>query len=128
MFDVNDDAKGEYRRIEVLTGPGPPAALVGGAEGADRRGDPGAGSARVRGGAALAGLLAAGIRLATRTMRQDLASAAGTTATPGFVPIVSEARSRRQWCNARRLPRLGSRSSLPVRWCASRPAWMMLAS
>ena len=26
-----------------------------------------------------------------RTMRQDLASAAGTTATPGFVPIVSEA-------------------------------------
>ena len=26
-----------------------------------------------------------------RTMRQDLASAAGTTATPGFVPIVSDA-------------------------------------
>src|SRR5277367_4677085 len=22
MFDVNDDAKGEYRRVEVLTGPG----------------------------------------------------------------------------------------------------------
>jgi transposase len=22
MFDVNDDAKGEYRRVEILTGPG----------------------------------------------------------------------------------------------------------
>jgi hypothetical protein len=22
MFDVNDDAKGKYRRVEVLTGPG----------------------------------------------------------------------------------------------------------
>jgi transposase len=22
MFDVNDDAKGEYRRVEVLMGPG----------------------------------------------------------------------------------------------------------
>jgi hypothetical protein len=24
------------------------------------------------------------------------------------------------------LPRWGSRSNLPVRWCGSRPAWMML--
>ena len=25
MFDVNDDAKGGFRRVEVLTGPGPSA-------------------------------------------------------------------------------------------------------
>jgi len=29
MFDINDDAKGGFRRIEILTGSGAPAALVG---------------------------------------------------------------------------------------------------
>ena len=46
MFDVNDDAKGEFRRVEVLTGPLP--SLVGGGEGTDRRGDPGSRCPRVR--------------------------------------------------------------------------------
>ena len=65
MFDANDDAKGELRRVEVLTGPSPSPSLVGGGEGTDRRGDPGSRCPRVRGGSALAGLFAAGIRLAT---------------------------------------------------------------
>jgi hypothetical protein len=45
MFDINDDAKGAFRRIEVLTGPGPASPLVRGPEGPDRCGDPGTGSA-----------------------------------------------------------------------------------
>ena len=90
MFDVNDDAKGEYRRIEVLTGPGRRRRWS-----ADQK-------ARI-----VAETLVPGARVSEvprrwqicsqqvfgwrRTMRQDLASAAGTTATPGFVPIVSDA-------------------------------------
>ena len=67
MFDVNDDAKGGFRRVEVLTGPGrrrrwsaeEKARIV------EETLAPGA---RVsRGGSALAGLFAAGIRLATRS-------------------------------------------------------------
>jgi hypothetical protein len=66
MFNFSDDAKGEFRRVELLTGPWSPTSLVGGREGTDCRGDPGSGRACVRGGSALAGLFPTSIRLATR--------------------------------------------------------------
>jgi len=93
MFDVNDDAKGEFRRIEVLTGP------------ARRRRWSADEKARI-----VAETLVPGARVSEvarrwqvcsqrvfgwrRAMRLDLSSVAGTTttpATPSFVPIVSEA-------------------------------------
>ena len=93
MFDVNDDAKGEYRRIEVLTGPGRRRRWS-----ADQK-------ARI-----VAEALVPGARVSEvarrwqvcsqqvfgwrRAMRLDLSSVARTTttpATPSFVPIVSEA-------------------------------------
>jgi transposase len=93
MFDVSDDAKGEYRRVEVLTGPGRRRRWS-----ADEK-------ARI-----VAETLVPGARVSEvarrwqvcsqqvfgwrRAMRQDLPSVAGTTttpATPSFVPIVSEA-------------------------------------
>jgi len=90
MFDVNDDAKGEYRRIEVLTGPGLRRRWS-----ADQKARivaetlvPGARVSEVARRWQICSQQVFGWR---RTMRQDLASAAGTTATPGFVPIVSEA-------------------------------------
>ena len=89
MFDVNDDAKGEYRRIEVLTGPGLRRRWS-----ADQKArivaetGPGARVSEVARRWQVCSQQVFGWR---RTMRQDLASAAGTTATPGFVPIVSEA-------------------------------------
>ncbi len=66
MFDVNDDARGGFRRIEVLTGPGRRRPLVGGGEGADRRGDAGARRAGFPCSAGLAGLSSAGLRVAAR--------------------------------------------------------------
>ena len=90
MFDVNDDAKGEYRRIEVLTGPGRRRRWS-----ADQKARivaetlvPGARVSEVARRWQICSQQVFGWR---RTMRQDLASAAGTTARPGFVPIVSEA-------------------------------------
>ena len=90
MFDVNDDAKGEYRRIEVLTGPGRRRRWS-----ADQKARivaetlvPGARVSEVARRWQICSQQVFGWR---RTMRQDLASAAGITATPGFVPIVSEA-------------------------------------
>jgi len=93
MFDVNDDAKGKYRRVEVLTGPGRRRRWS-----ADEK-------ARI-----VAETLVPGARVSEvarrwqvcsqqvfswrRAMRLDLSSVAGTTATPttpSFVPIVSEA-------------------------------------
>jgi transposase len=93
MFDVSDDAKGEFRRIEVLTGPGRRRRWS-----ADEK-------ARI-----VAETLAPGARVSEvarrwqicsqqvfgwrRAMRQDLPSVPGTTTTPArpsFVPIVSEA-------------------------------------
>ena len=117
MFDVNDDAKGEYRRIEVLTGTGRRRRWS-----ADQK-------ARI-----VAETLVAGARVSEvarrwqicsqqvfgwrRAMRLDLSSVAGTTATPSFVPIVSEAipaATVQRTTSAAR----GSRSDLPVRWCGS---------
>ena len=93
MFDVSDDAKGEYRRVEVLTGPGRRRRWS-----ADEK-------ARI-----VAETLVPGARVSEvarrwhicsqqvfgwrRAMRQDLPLVAGRTttpATPSFVPIVSEA-------------------------------------
>jgi transposase-like protein len=66
MFDINDDAKGKYRRVEVLTGPGRRRRWS-----ADEKARivaetlaPGARVSEVA--RALASLFAAGIRLATR--------------------------------------------------------------
>ena len=93
MFDVKDDAKGGFRRIEVLTGPARrrrwsaeekarivAETLVPGAR-------------VVRGCSALAALFAAGVRLATRgASRREAAPATSTVpVAPGFVPIVTEA-------------------------------------
>jgi transposase len=93
MFDVNDDAKGEFRRVEVLTGPGRRRRWS-----ADEK-------ARI-----VAETLVPGARVSEvarrwqvcsqqvfgwrRAMRQDSPSAhrePTTQATPSFVPIVSEA-------------------------------------
>jgi transposase len=93
MFDVSDDAKGDYRRVEVLTGPGRRRRWS-----ADEK-------ARI-----VAETLMPGARVSEvarrwqictqqvfgwrRAMRQDLPLVAGrprTPATPSFVPIVSEA-------------------------------------
>jgi transposase len=93
MFDVNDDAKGEFRRVEVLTGP------------ARRRRWSADEKARI-----VAETLVPGARVSEvarrwqicsqqvfgwrRAMRQDVASVSSERrmpATPGFVPIVSEA-------------------------------------
>ena len=80
MFDVSDDAKGEFRRIEVLTGPGRRRRWS-----ADER-RPGSSQrpwrqdTRVRGCAALADLLAAGIWLAT-------SHAAGLTVSGALKPF-----------------------------------------
>jgi transposase len=86
MFDVNDDAKGKYPRVEVLTGPGLSAdekarivaeTLV-----------PGARVSEVARRWQVCSQQVFGWR---RAMRLDLSSVAGTPTTPSFVPIVSEA-------------------------------------
>jgi transposase-like protein len=64
MFDANDDAKGEFRRVEVLTGPSRRRRWSA-EEKARIVEETLAPDPRVRGGSALAGLFAAGIRLAT---------------------------------------------------------------
>jgi transposase len=90
MFDVSDDAKGEYRRVEVLTGPGRRRRWS-----ADEK-------ARI-----VAETLVPGARVSEvarrwqvcsqqvfgwrRAMRQDWPSVVEPTTTPSFVPIVSEA-------------------------------------
>jgi transposase len=85
MFDVNDDAKGEYWRIEVLTGPGRRRRWS-----ADQKARivaetlvPGARVSEVARRWQICSQQVFGWR---RAMRQDLASAAGTTATPSPVP------------------------------------------
>ena len=93
MFDVNDDAKSEYRRVEILTGPG------------RRRRWSAEEKARI-----VAETLVSGARVSEvarrwqvcsqqvfgwrRAARRDLAATSATTAksvTPAFVPIVTEA-------------------------------------
>jgi transposase len=93
MFDVNDDAKGEYRRVEVLTGPGRRRRWS-----ADEKARivaetlvPGARVSEVARRWQICSQQVFGWR---RAMRQDLPSVPGQTttpATPSFIPIVSEA-------------------------------------
>ena len=93
MFDVNDDAKGEYRRVEVLTGPGRRRRWS-----ADEKARivaetlvPGARVSEVARRWQICSQQVFGWR---RAMRQDLPSVPGKTttpATPSFIRIVSEA-------------------------------------
>ena len=93
MFDVNDDGKGEFRRVEVLTGPGRRRRWS-----ADEKARivaetlvPGARVSEVARRWQICSQQVFGWR---RAMRQDVASVPRelrTPATPGFVPIVSEA-------------------------------------
>src|ERR1044071_7774992 len=93
MFDVNDDARGGYRRVEVLTGPGRRRRWS-----ADEKARivaetlvPGARVSEVARRWQICSQQVFGWR---RAMRQDVASVPRelpTPATPGFVPIVSEA-------------------------------------
>ena len=93
MFDVNDDAKGEYRRVEVLTGPGRRRHWS-----ADEKARivaetlvPGDACQRLRDAGRSVSQQVFAWR---RTMRQDLPSVPGKTttpATPSFIPIVNEA-------------------------------------
>jgi transposase len=95
MFDVNDDAKGDYRRVEILTGPG------------RRRRWSAAEKARI-----VEETLAPGARVSEvarrwqvcpqqvfswrRAARQDMTTTparAAESVTPAFVPIMSEAMS-----------------------------------
>jgi transposase len=93
MFDISDGAKGEYRRVEVLTGANrtwPPATLVGRARIVAETLVPGARVSEVARRWQVCSQQVFGWR---RAMHQDLPSVTGTTrtlATPSFVPIVSE--------------------------------------
>jgi transposase len=125
QLDVNDDGKGGYRRVQILTGPGRRWSAED--------------KARI-----VAETLVSGVRVSEvarrwqvcsqqvfgwrRAMRQDLPSLPRTTtmpATPGFVPIVSEA------VPPVTLPDASSSAPvIEVRLAgayASCPAWMMLA-
>ena len=91
MFDVSDDAKGGFRRVEVLTGPGRRRRWS-----ADEKARivaetllPGARVSEVARRWQVCSQQVFGWR---RAMRQDLPSVATTPpAAPSFVPIVSEA-------------------------------------
>jgi transposase len=93
MFDVSDDAKGGFRRVEVLTGPGRRRRWS-----ADEKAQivaetllPGARVSEVARRWQVCSQQVFGWR---RGMRQNLPSVPETTTTPatlGFVPIVSEA-------------------------------------
>src|ERR1700759_1365504 len=92
MFDVSDDAKGTFRRVEVLTGPGRRRRWS-----ADEKAQivaetlvPGARVSEVARRWQICSQQVFGWR---RAMRPDLPKMGGLTtlATPNFVPIVSEA-------------------------------------
>src|ERR1700749_3098613 len=90
MFDVSDDAKGEFRRVEVLTGPGRRRRWS-----ADEKARivaetlvPGARVSEVARRWQICSQQVFGWR---RAMRQDVPSVPREPATPSFVPIVSEA-------------------------------------
>jgi transposase len=93
MFDVNDDAKREYRRVEVLTGPGRRRRWS-----ADEKARivaetllPGARVSEVARRWQVCSQQVFGWR---RAARQDVTAVLGQTtgaAPPGFVPIITEA-------------------------------------
>jgi transposase len=90
MFDFNDDAKGEYRRVEILTGPGrrrrwsaeEKARIV------EETLVPGARVSEVARRWQVCSQQVFGWR---RAARHDTAATTETSATPDFVPIVTEA-------------------------------------
>jgi transposase len=93
MFDVNDDAKGGFRRVEILTGPGRRRRWS--AEEKSRIVEeslvPGACVSEVARRWQVCPQRVFGWR---RAARQDVTAAVATTARPpgaGFVPIVAEA-------------------------------------
>jgi transposase len=93
MFDISDDAKGTFRRVEVLTGPGRRRRWP-----ADQKArivaetpEPGARVAEVARRWQLCSRQVFGWR---RAARRDLRTAPAMTATPAsasFVPIITEA-------------------------------------
>jgi transposase len=91
MFDVNDDAKGGYRRVEILTGPGRRRRWS--AEEKSRIVEetqvPGANVSEVARRWQVSPQQVFGWR---RAARLDVTAAATTTSLiPGFVPIITEA-------------------------------------
>src|SRR6478672_8411656 len=98
MFDVNDDAKSEYRRIEVLTGPGRRRRWS-----ADEKARivaetlmPGARVSEVARRWQVCSQQVFGWR---RAMRQDLANVAGPTTTPGNVQLRSDRERSHSGCD-----------------------------
>jgi transposase len=90
MFDVKDDAKGEYRRVEVLTGPGRRRRWS-----ADEKARivaetllPGARVSEVARRWQVCSQQVFGWR---RAARQDLPPHVASSAAPAFVPIVTDA-------------------------------------
>src|SRR5215217_141978 len=92
MFDVNDDAKGEYRRVEILTGPGrrrrwsaEKARIV------EETLVPGARVSEVARRWQVCAQQVFGWRRAARQDMTTTHARAAKSVTPDFVPIVSEA-------------------------------------
>ena len=84
MFDVNDDVKSEYRRVEVLTGPG------------RRRRWSGDEKARIVAETLLPGASVSEVARRWQVCSQQVfgwrrAAGPDVTHVPGFVPIVTEA-------------------------------------
>src|SRR5471030_1328113 len=91
MFDVSDDAKGGFRRVEVLTGPGRRRRWS-----ADQKAriiaetlEPGARVAEVARRWQLCSQQVFGWRRAARSMTTQ-SSKTTVSVSPGFVPIVTE--------------------------------------
>jgi transposase len=124
MFDVSDDAKGEFRRVELLTGPG------------RRRHWSAEAKAQI-----VAETLVPGARVSDvarrwqvcsqqvfgwrPAMRRDLPTLPTKPATPAFVPIVTEA------IPLATAPRVAPAAVIEVKLAgavvrASHPAWTML--
>jgi transposase-like protein len=130
MFDVNDDAKGEFRRVEVLTGPTrrrrwsaeQKARIV------EETLAPGARVSEVARRWQVCSQQVFGWRRAAYRAVTTVSAKRPQTPSPDFVPIMTDVRSLLR-LNERRHPRrLRSRSKSPVPWCASPPAWMMRLS
>src|SRR3954452_9957630 len=95
MFDVNDDAKGEYRRVEILTGPGRRRRWSA-EEKARIVGETLVPGARVSEVARRWQVCSQQVFSWRRAARQDMTTTPARTAksvTPEFIPIVSEAMS-----------------------------------
>ena len=126
MFDVNDDAKGEHRRVEVLTGPGRRRRWS-----ADEKARivaetlvPGARVSEVARRWQICSQQVFGWR---RAMRQDF-ERAGANDNAGNAQLHSNRERSHSVCDGSTRGVCGVRVEvkLAVRWCGSRPVWMML--